>query len=56
MTKHRVLALAKLLYKNFDMAFSREWDDLPEHSRKHWLETAQELDEAFAKLYRGRVS
>jgi hypothetical protein len=36
--------LAKLLYENFDLAFSRDWADLPQYVRDHWLEVAEEFD------------
>ena len=47
----RIFNLAKFLYKNFEMAFIREWDDLPEYIKEYWLGVAKELDPEFKKFY-----
>jgi hypothetical protein len=35
--------LKVLLYKEFDMSFSRSWDDLPEYVQEHWTKVANDV-------------
>ena len=43
-TQQKILANA--LYEMFELRFSRDWDDLPEEVRAHWLDCALELEHA----------
>jgi hypothetical protein len=35
--------LARYLQREFDFAFNREWDDLPDNVREHWTMVADEV-------------
>ena len=44
------LELAKFLYRHFENMFSRDWEDLPEYIREHWLQVARELEPELRKI------